>query len=148
MTEDNYMTLVTSTDKSVTVPSHIWSHIVGLSQVTYWTKIALIILFTALGVELFLGIFANHSLIFSCAMFLIAGFAAIAVHTAALLTSAISILVIGLDDIAGWYGSKAYPNIQFLAIVWIGAACAISTGLFWLFAICCCLPGYHSKFTT
>ena len=148
LTEDIPKTLVTPAGKNVTVPYHVSSHIIWFSQTARWTTNVFIISFIALSVDLFCGIFINRSRISPCTMFLIAGIAAGAVCTVALLMIVMSFHAGGLDAIAGWYSVKVDLNAQCLIIVRIGAALAITVGLFRLFAICCCLPNRHDKSTT
>lgn len=146
ITKNNIDSLVTATGQNVTLPKEITSAISAFGSVTRWTEIVFIIAIVALGVELFLGIFASCSRVFSCITFLVAGIATVAVCAAASLATAMSVVVVGaVEGTAKFYGVKADFNTRFLAAVWIGAAFAIAAGLFWLFTICCCAPDHHSK---
>lgn len=156
LTGDKLPALVTTTGTTVTVPHYIEYHIVGLARDIYRTAVALAISFIALSVELFCGILANRSRISPCAMFRIAGIAAAAVCIATMQATVTSSSVISFDKaskivygaVEGVYGVEADPGHQFLSVLWIGAASAVSAGWFWLFATCSCLPNRRSKSTT
>ena len=137
--------IITATGLNVTLPKGITDAVSAFGTVSRWTQIVFIIAYVALAVELFFGIFANCSRIFSCVTFIVAAFAAVAVCSAAALATATSVVVVGaVEGSAKFYGVDASFNTRFLAAVWIAAAFALASGLFWLFTACCCAPD-HSR---
>ncbi|KAK4229009.1 SUR7/PalI family-domain-containing protein [Podospora fimiseda] len=145
-TTGNLNSLLTSTGQNVTLPKEITDAVKVFSTASRWTQIVFIVAYVALAVELFLGLFANCSRIFSCLTWLIAAFAAVATGCAAGLATATSVIVVGaVEASAKIYGVRADFNRRFLATVWIGAAFAIGAAFFWLFTICCCAPDHSSK---
>lgn len=139
-------TLLTSTGLNVTLPDEISDAVELFGNAIRWTQIVFIIAYIALGVELFFGIFANCSRIFSCITWLVALFAAVAVGAAAGLATATAVIVVGaIEAIADEYGISADLNTRFLAAVWLGTAFAIGAALFWVFTICCCAPDHSSR---
>ncbi|KAK4165793.1 SUR7/PalI family-domain-containing protein [Cladorrhinum sp. PSN259] len=138
--------LLTSTGQNVTLPKEITDAVNVFNTASRWTQIVFIIAYLALAVELFLGLFANCSRIFSCLVWIIAALAAVATGCAAGLATATSVIVVGaVEASAKIYGVRADFNRRFLATVWIGAAFAMAAAFFWLFTICCCAPDHSSR---
>ncbi|KAK4216031.1 integral membrane protein [Rhypophila decipiens] len=132
--------------QNITLPKEISEAVKTFGTVTRWTEIVFIIAYIALGVELFFGIFANCTRVFSCITALIAVVATVAVCSAAALATATSAIVVGaVETTAKFYGVQASINTKFLAAVWIAAAFAIAAGLFWMFTCCCCAPDHSSR---
>lgn len=145
-TKNNVNSLITVSGQNITLPTELTTAITTFGTVARWTQITFIIAIISLGIELFMGIFANCSRIFSCITFIIAGLATVAVCTAASLATAMSVVVVGaVEGSAKWYGVSAEFNTRFLAAVWIGAAFSIAAGFFWLFTCCCCAPDHSSR---
>ncbi|KAL2262351.1 hypothetical protein VTK26DRAFT_1576 [Humicola hyalothermophila] len=139
-------TLLTSTGLNVTLPDEIGDAVKLFGNAIRWTQIVFVIACIALGVELFFGMFANCSRIFSCITWLVALFAAVAVGAAVGLATATSVIVVGaVEAIADDYGISADLHKRFLATIWISAAFAIGAALFWVFTICCCAPDHSSR---
>ncbi|KAI7786628.1 integral membrane protein [Diaporthe eres] len=135
-----------SSGENVTLPDSIKTAMNTFSTVTKWTEVVFIIAYIALGISLFLGIFANCSRAFSCCTFIIAALAAVAVCAAAALATAMASVVVGaVEGTAKAYGVTGSINTRFLAAVWIGAAFAIAAAFFWMFTICCCAPDHKSS---
>jgi len=130
--------------ENVTIPDSIKSAMNTFGTVTKWTEVVFIIAYIALGISLFLGIFANCSRAFSCCTFIISALAAVAVCAAAALATATASVVVGaVEGTARVYGVTGSMNTRFLAAVWIGAAFAIAAAFFWMFTICCCAPDHN-----
>ncbi len=145
-TTGNLKSLITLSGQNITLPQEVSDAVTAFGTVARWTQIVFIIAYVALGVELFFGIFANCSRVFSCITFIIAAFATVAVCGAAALSTAMSVVVVGaVEGTAKFYGVEASFNRRFLAAVWIAAAFAIAAGFFWLFTICCCSPDHSRK---
>jgi hypothetical protein len=145
-TTGDFNYLLTSTGLNVSLPSEITDAVKLFGNVSRWTQIVFIIAYVALGVELFFGLFAGFSRIFSCITWLVAFIATAAVCAAAGLATATAIVVTGaVEATAALYSVDAHVNTRFLATVWIGAAFAIAAGLFWLFSVCCCAPDHSSR---
>ncbi|KAK4464153.1 SUR7/PalI family-domain-containing protein [Cladorrhinum samala] len=145
-TTGNLDSLLTSTGQNVTLPKEITDAVKVFSTASRWTQIVFIISYISLAVALFLGLFANCSRIFSCLVWIIALFAAVATGVAAGLATATSVIVVGaVEASAKFYGVKADFNTRFLATVWIGTAFALGAALFWMFTICCCAPDHSSR---
>lgn len=135
-----------SSGENVTLPDSIKTAMNTFSTVTKWTEVVFIIAYVALGISLFLGIFANCSRAFSCCTFIVAALAAVAVCAAAALATAMASVVVGaVEGTAKMYGVTGSINTRFLAAVWIGAAFAIAAAFFWMFTICCCAPDHGSS---
>ncbi|KAI3395707.1 hypothetical protein diail_930 [Diaporthe ilicicola] len=135
-----------SSGENVTIPDSIKTAMNTFSTVTKWTEVVFIIAYIALGISLFLGIFANCSRAFSCCTFIISAVAAVAVCAAAALATAMASVVVGaVEGTAKVYGVTGSINTSFLAAVWIGAAFAIGAAFFWMFTICCCAPDHSSS---
>lgn len=142
----NINSLLTSTGMNVTLPKDITDAVKAFGTVSKWTQILFIAGAVALGVELFFGIFANCSRIFSCLTWLIALAAAVIVGAGAGLATATSLIVTGaVKATAKEYGVDGHFNVRFIVTVWIAAAFAIGAALFWMFTICCCAPDHHSS---
>lgn len=135
-----------STGENVTLPDSVKTAMNTFSTVTKWTEVVFIIAYIALGISLFLGIFANCSRAFSCCTFITSMLAAVAVCAAAALATAMASVVVGaVEGTAKAYGVTGSINTRFLAAVWIGAAFAIAAAFFWMFTICCCAPDHSSS---
>lgn len=126
---------------AIDLPDEIDTALDVFSTVTKYTEIAFIVALAVLGLELFVGIFANCTRIISCLTWLI-GIAAIVfcIAAAGLATAMSGIVVAAIKSAAKQYGVKASINTNFLVCVWIGTAFATAASLFWLFTICCCKP--------
>ncbi|KAL1882285.1 hypothetical protein Daus18300_000771 [Diaporthe australafricana] len=143
--QDKLDSVAGSSGENVTIPDSIKTAMNTFSTVTKWTEVVFIIAYIALGISLFLGIFANCSRAFSCCTFIIAAVAAVAVCAAAAMATAMASVVVGaVEGTAKVYGVTGSINTKFLAAVWIGAAFAIAAAFFWMFTICCCAPD-HSR---
>ena len=135
-----------SSGENVTIPDSIKTAMNTFSTVTKWTEVVFIIAYIALGISLFLGIFANCSRAFSCCTFITASLAAVAVCAAAALATAMASVVVGaVEGTAKMYGVTGSINTRFLAAAWIGAAFAIGAAFFWMFTICCCAPDHNKS---
>lgn len=135
-----------SSGENVTIPDSIKTAMNTFSTVTKWTEVVFIIAYIALGVSLFLGIFANCSRAFSCCTFITSALAAFAVCAAAALATAMASVVVGaVEGTAKVYGVTGSINTRFLAAAWIGAAFAIGAAFFWMFTICCCAPDHNKS---
>lgn len=138
--------LITASGYNVTLPEEIAGAIRLFGNVSRWTQIVFIIAYIALGVELFFGLFAGFSRVFSCITWLVAFVATAAVCAAAALGTATAIVVTGaVKATAALYSVDSHVNTRFLATVWIGAAFAVAAGMFWLFSACCCAPDHSSR---
>ncbi|KAJ4296081.1 hypothetical protein N0V88_004783 [Collariella sp. IMI 366227] len=145
-TTDDLNYLITSTGWNITMPKELTEAMKAYGTVAKWTQIVFIAACIALGVELFLGLFANCSRAFSCVTWLISFVATITVGATAGLATATSVVVVGsVEATAKLYGADAHFNKKFLAIIWLGFAFAMAAGLFWSFTICCCAPDHGSS---
>jgi hypothetical protein len=127
--------------KSFELPDEIEDALSTFRTVSKWTQVAFIIALVALGIELFVGIFANFSRVVSCLTWLVSGITAILVGACAgLSTATASIIVASLKVLKNSYGVEADIGTRFLVTVWIATAFAIAAGFFWIFTICCCKP--------
>ncbi|POR38035.1 Uncharacterized protein TPAR_01748 [Tolypocladium paradoxum] len=130
----------------ISLPKEIKDALNVFRTVTKWTEVAFIIALVALGIELFVGIFASCSRVVSCLTWLVASIAAVLVGAAAGLATAMATIVIGaVESTAKYYGVKGSFDTKFLAAVWIATAFAIGAAFFWLFTICCCKPERRSR---
>jgi hypothetical protein len=146
VTTGNINSMLTSTGMNVTLPKDITDAVKAFGTVSKWTQIVFIIGAVALGVELFFGLFANCSRIFSCLTWIIGLATAVVVGAGAGLATATSLIVTGaVKGTAKQYGVDAHFNVRFLVAVWIAAAFAIAAALFWMFTICCCAPDHSSR---
>lgn len=128
------------------LPNEIQDALKTFRTVTKWTEVAFIIALVALGIELFVGIFANCSRVISCLTWLVSGLTAVLVGAAAGLSTAMASIVVGaVKGTSKFYGVKADIGTQFLATVWIATAFAIGAAFFWIFTICCCKPEHRRK---
>ncbi|AEO66111.1 1e746d0e-cad4-45bb-98d2-434188b0484f [Thermothielavioides terrestris] len=144
-TTDNFHSLITPTGVNVTLPKEMSDAIKSFATVSKWTQIVFVIAYIALGVELFFGLFASCSRIFSCLTWVIALVTGVIAGAAAGLATATSVIVVGALEASGKpYGLSSHLNGRFLAVVWIGEAFAIAAALFWMFTICCCAPDHGS----
>lgn len=138
--------VATSAGQTLTLPEEITKAISAFTTVAMWTEIAFVIAIVALALEVFMGIFANCSRVFSCVTMLIAMVATTAVCGFAGLATAMSVIVVGaVEASAKFYGVSADVNTRYLATVWIAAAFAIAAGFFWMFTVCCCAPDHSSR---
>lgn len=132
--------------KDIELPSEIKDSLKAFRHVTKWTEVVFIAAFVALAVEIILGIFTSCSTLMSCCTWIFAGIAAALVCCSAALATAMAAIVAGaVEGTAKFYGVRASINTKFLAIVWIAAAFAIGSALFWVFTICCCKPEKRSR---
>ncbi|PNY24917.1 Uncharacterized protein TCAP_05143 [Tolypocladium capitatum] len=130
----------------ISLPKEVKDALSVFRTVTKWTEVAFIIALVALGIELFVGIFASCSRVASCLTWLIASITAVLVGAAAGLATAMATVVIGsVESTAKYYGVKGSFDTKFLAAVWIATALAIGAAFFWLFTICCCKPERRSR---
>lgn len=130
----------------ISLPKEIKDALNVFKTVTKWTEVAFIIALVALGIELFVGIFASCSRVVSCLTWLVASITAVLVGAAAGLATAMATIVIGsVEGTAKYYGVKGSFDTKFLAAVWIATAFAIGAAFFWLFTICCCKPEHRSR---
>lgn len=130
----------------IELPNEVKNALKTFRTVTKWTQVAFIVALVALGVELFVGIFANCSRVVSCLTWLVAGVTAVLVGVAAGLSTAMATVVIGaVESTAKYYGVKGSVGGRFLATVWIATAFAIGAAFFWIFTICCCKPERRQK---
>ncbi|KAH7304382.1 actin cortical patch SUR7/pH-response regulator pali [Stachybotrys elegans] len=117
-------------------------------RISRWTQAAIVMALLALGIELIVGTLSNYSRLISAITWLIAGVAIIWVCIAASLVTAQAVVVVSaVETTTQWYGVHGQINGGFIATVWLGVAFAISSGLFWLFTICCCKPARGSRKT-
>ncbi len=145
-TTANVNSMITATGKNVTLSKDIIDGVHTFVTVSKWTQIVFVIAAASLGVELFFGFLANCSRVFSCIAWLVAGFAATAVCAFAALATVTATVIVGiLEGTAKKYGVSGSFNTRFLAVVWISAAFAIASGMFWIFTCCCCAPDHHSR---
>ncbi|KAL2270217.1 hypothetical protein VTJ83DRAFT_2401 [Remersonia thermophila] len=144
-TTNNWNNILTSTGMNVTLPEEITDAVRAFGSVSRWTQISFMVAWVALGVELFFGLLANCSRAFSCATFLIALVAGLAVGAAAGLATATAAIVVGAVEATQTVaGLDAHMNTRFLATVWLGVLFAAGAALFWMFTICCCAPDRRS----
>ncbi|KND91399.1 hypothetical protein TOPH_03999 [Tolypocladium ophioglossoides CBS 100239] len=130
----------------ISLPKEIKDALNVFCTVTKWTEVAFIIALVALGIELFVGIFASCSRVVSCLTWLAASITALLVGAAAGLATAMANIVIGsVESTAKFYGVEGSFDTKFLAAVWIATAFAIGAAFFWLFTICCCKPERRSR---
>jgi hypothetical protein len=128
-------------DINVTIAPQIQSGLDAFIAVSRWTQIVYVIAMLSLGLELIVGLFTACSRGVSCVTWLISGVATLATIGAAAMMSATGGVVLGAVGASlSAHGASASMNRQFLAAIWIGAACAMGASLFWLFSICCCKP--------
>lgn len=134
------------TGKPITLPKSVTDAVSLFATLTKWSEVAFIASLICLAVELFFGIFANCSRVFSCLTFIVAGITMVVVVGAASLATAMAAVVVGtVETTARWYGVHSSLNTTFLALIWLSAALSIGAGFFWLFTICCCAPSHHSR---
>lgn len=146
VTTGDFNSMLTATGLNVSLPKEITEAVKAFGTVSKWTQIVFVIAYVTLGVELFFGLFASCSRVFSCITWLIAFLATIATGAAAGLATATAVVVVGaVEASAKFYGVQAHLNTRFLATVWIGVAFALAAGLFWMFTICCCKPDHSSS---
>lgn len=130
---------------TIEIPSEVSHAINTFVTVSRWTQIVFIAAFAALAAQLLVGLFATCTRIASCLTFLIAGISTVVVIAAASLSTATSVIIVGVvKSTAKIYGADAGFNGTYLGLVWASAAFAIAAGFFWLFTICCCAPD-HTK---
>ncbi|KAH8682417.1 SUR7/PalI family-domain-containing protein [Xylariales sp. PMI_506] len=131
---------------NITLPSTISDSLKAFKEVTKWTEIVYIIAMLSLGIELLVGLFSYCSRAVSCITYIISGIATIFVCGAAVLMTVMAAVVIGaVEGTAKWYGVTGSIDTKFLAVVWLGAAFSIASGLFWLFSCCCCKRDHHTS---
>ncbi|KAK8064928.1 hypothetical protein PG994_007566 [Apiospora phragmitis] len=130
----------------VEIPKELVSSLNAFKTVTKWTEVVYVIAMIALGFELFFALFTSCSRAVSCLTWVVACVASVAVCAYAALMTAMSVVVVGaVEATAKWYGVKGNVNTSFLAVTWLGAAFALSAGLFWVFTICCCKPESRAR---
>ena len=135
------------TGEQVELPDALDDALRVFSVAIKWTEIAHIAALVALGVELFLGIFATCSRIGSCVTVIVAVVATILVLISASLSTAMSVIVVGaVKSTARWYGVQGNLNVTFIVVSWLAALFAIAAGLFWLLTVCCCASSHKRGF--
>lgn len=130
----------------IELPDEIEGALKTFRTVTKFTEIAFIAALVGLGLELIIGIFSNFSRGISCLTWLEACITVVLVFAAAGMSTAMAAIVVGtVKSTAKIYGVGGSINTQWLVTVWIAAAFALASTLFWVFTICCCKPSHGSR---
>ncbi len=130
----------------IELPKEIEGALKTFRTVTKFTEIAFIAALVGLGLELLIGVFSNFSRGISCLTWLEACITVVLVFAAAGMSTAMAAIVVGtVKATAKVYGVDGGINTQWLITVWIGAAFALASTLFWVFTICCCKPSHGSR---
>ncbi|RFU34567.1 hypothetical protein B7463_g1763, partial [Scytalidium lignicola] len=125
----------------IKLPKDLTGSLHTFQVVSKWTQVVYIIAFVSTVAELFLGLFALCSRVFSCCTWIISGISTVAIIAASILATVASAIVVGaLDKVVKHYGVHATINTTFLAITWLAAAFSLAGSLFWLLSTCCCAP--------
>jgi hypothetical protein len=131
---------------NVDVPGVVEDALNVFANLIKWTEVTFIIAAVSFALTLIVGIFGYFSRVGSCITWLVSGVSTVAIIAFAILASVTAISVVStLKAIGENYGLKASVNNTWLTLVWIGAACAIASGFFWLFSVCCCKNEKRNK---
>lgn len=129
MAKRNVEDWINAKDRHIALPECFTDMIQTFSLWTLLAEVFLVISIMALSAILFFGIFATRSLIISCATFLMACIATIAIYIT--LFTATLMLVISMFSI----DFRVIPSRWFLALL-ISSVFAIAACISWLFTTC------------
>lgn len=133
-------------DVQINIPDDIKDALNAFKTGIKWIEIVFIIACVALGVEILLGVFAICSRAISCITWLEALLTAVLTCAAAIVTTALSVVVVGsLDSVGKEFDISASIGTKYLATVWIAAAFSIASAVTWIFTICCCKPDHYNR---
>lgn len=131
--------LTTDAQISVTIPDAVKTGLKTFATLVKWTEVVYVIACITTALTILVGIAGFFSRIGSCFTWMISGLSCFAIIGFATLATVTSSVVVGaLTASVKNYGVKSSVNTSWLAVIWIGAAASIASGLFWLFSICCC----------
>lgn len=131
--------LAAGTGITVSLPEAIKSALSVFANLIKWTEVVFIIAGVATVITILVSIAAFFSRIGSCITWIVSAISTAAIIGFAALATITSMSVVGtLKATAERFGVHSSVNITWLVIIWIGVAAAVTSGLFWLFTICCC----------
>lgn len=135
----NIGNLADGTGADVEVPESIQNGLKTFATCIKWSEILFMVAIVAHAATLLVGIGACFSRVGSCVTWVVSSVALAAlVGFAALTTITASVVVGTLNAAAGSFGVKASVNTAWLAVIWIGVAAGVASGIFWLVTMCCC----------
>ncbi|OBT54852.1 hypothetical protein VE04_10341 [Pseudogymnoascus sp. 24MN13] len=124
---------------SVTIPDAVKTGLKTFATLVKWTEVVYIIACVTTALTVLVGIAGFFSRIGSCCTWIISGISCLAIIGFATLATVTSSVVVGaLTASVKHYGVESSINTAWLAVIWIGAAASVASGLFWLFSVCCC----------
>jgi hypothetical protein len=131
---------------SVTIPDAVKTGLKTFATLVKWTEVVYIIACITTALTILVGIAGFFSRIGSCVTWLISGLSCFAIIGFATLATVTSSVVVGaLSASVKHYGVGSSVNTAWLAVIWIGAAASVASGLFWLFSACCCANARNDK---
>lgn len=131
--------LTASTGVTVSFPDAVKTGLQAFATLIKWTQVVFIIACGAAAVTILVGLIGFCSRIGSCVTWIVSGISTVAIIAFAALATVTASTVVGvLTASLKNYGVKSSINTSWLAIVWLGAAASLASGLFWLFTVCCC----------
>ncbi|OAX77373.1 hypothetical protein ACJ72_08331, partial [Emergomyces africanus] len=114
----------------------------GLSayrKVASWMFIAFVVTFVATAVELLLGISAVFSRWGSLVVTIVSAVSSVFFFAAAITATAMyAALTAAVNTSLKPYNIHASLGKNMFAILWLGVAFSLASGVFWLFSVCCC----------
>ena len=135
----NVGNLADGTGANVEVPESIDNGLKTFATCIKWSEILFMVAIVAHAATLLVGIGACFSRIGSCVTWVVSSVALAALIGFAALTTITASVVVGtLKAAAEPFGVKASVNTAWLAVIWIGVAAGVASGLFWLITMCCC----------
>jgi hypothetical protein len=131
---------------SVTIPDAVKTGLKTFATLVKWTEVVYIIACVTTALTVLVGIAGFFSRIGSCCTWIISGISCLAIIGFATLATVTSSVVVGaLTATVKHYGVQSSVNTAWLAVIWIGAAASVASGLFWLFSVCCCANARKDK---
>ncbi|KFY79638.1 hypothetical protein V501_02057 [Pseudogymnoascus sp. VKM F-4519 (FW-2642)] len=131
--------LTSDANISVTIPDAVKTGLKTFATLVKWTEVVYIIACVTTALTVLVGIAGFFSRIGSCCTWIISGISCLAIIGFATLATVTSSVVVGaLTASVKHYGVESSINTAWLAVIWIGAAASVASGLFWLFSVCCC----------
>ena len=131
--------LAEGTGLTLEVPDEIEDALKVFANLIKWSQIVFCIAVVAAGVALIVGISSFFSRIGSCITWVVSSIATAAIIAFAVLTTVTASVVVGIITAATKnFGVDSSVSTSWLAVIWVGVACAIASWFFWMFTICCC----------
>lgn len=135
----NIGNLADGTGASIEVPQTIDDGLKTFATCIKWSEILFIVAIVMHAATLLVGIGACFSRIGSCVTWVVSSVALAAITGFAALTTVTGSVVVGtINAAAEQFGVKSSVNTAWLAIIWIGVAAGVASGIFWMVTICCC----------